>query len=82
MATKETGIDLNEMVPVNPPKTQISEDSYLYVGINQKTWQIPKGKVSYVPRYVAEVVNESLRRIEKRDSFILNEAGADDAALR
>ncbi|GFI61254.1 hypothetical protein IMSAG049_00411 [Clostridiales bacterium] len=49
----------NEMVEVRLPKAPKTEQNFQFVGVNGKTFQVPRGKTVQVPRPVAEVLNNS-----------------------
>lgn len=44
---------LRELVAVTPPAPVAGEDPNYHIGINGKTWILPRGKTSKVPKYVA-----------------------------
>lgn len=50
--TKPTAKELRELVEVTPPAPRNGEDSNYHIGINGKTWLLPRGKTSKVPQYV------------------------------
>ena len=52
-AAKKNFSYMRELVPVTPPAPVAGEDPNYHIGINGKTWLLPRGKTSKVPRYVA-----------------------------
>lgn len=44
---------MRELVEVTPAAPRAGEDPNYHIGINGKTWLLPKGKTSKVPKYVA-----------------------------
>lgn len=57
-----------KMVEVFLPKVP-GEAPYQYVGVNGKAWQIPRGKKTQIPEYVAEVLNRSQKAQEDADEY-------------
>ena len=56
------------MVSVYVPKIS-GEDPTLFVGLNGKSWSIPRGKRVEVPADVARIVEESERNAQIADEF-------------
>lgn len=48
-----TAKQLRELVDVTPAAPRAGEDPNYHIAINGKTWLLPKGKTSKVPKYVA-----------------------------
>lgn len=46
----------NEMVEVRLPKAPKTEQNFQFVGVNGRTFQVPKGKSVTVPKPVYEVL--------------------------
>ncbi len=46
----------NEMVEVRLPKAPKTEQNFQFVGVNGKTFQVPRGKSVKVPKPVAQVL--------------------------
>lgn len=59
---------MKNMVYVMVPK-ESGEDPTLFVGLNGRSWLIPRGKRVEVPEPVANIINESLRMREVNDEF-------------
>lgn len=57
-----------EMVSVYVPKIS-GEDPTLFVGLNGKSWSIPRGKRVEVPIDVARIVEESEKNAQIADEF-------------
>ena len=55
-ATAGTAPDWNEMVEVRLPKAPKNEQNFQFVGVNGRTYQVPKGKTVKVPKPVAQVL--------------------------
>ena len=61
--------------PVNEEKVTVfvekesGEPPMLFVGINGKNWQIPRGKSVQVPKSVADMVNARQRMKRFRDEY-------------
>ena len=49
----------NEMVEVRLPKAPKTEQNFQFVGVNGRTFQVPKGKSVTVPKPVYEVLMNS-----------------------
>ena len=56
------------MVSVYVPKIS-GEDPTLFVGLNGKSWSIPRGKRVEVPADVARIVEESERNAQIADEY-------------
>ena len=54
--TAGTSESWSEMVEVRLPKAPKTEPNFQFVGVNGKTFQVPKGKTVKVPKPVAEVL--------------------------
>lgn len=54
--TVGTSESWSEMVEVRLPKAPKTEQNFQFVGVNGKTFQVPKGKTVKVPKPVAEVL--------------------------
>ena len=64
--------DLYEMVAYKPPRSERSDaDPNLYVSVNGKSWLMPRGQVSMIPRYV---YNEIMRAEEAVEIMAEHEA--------
>ena len=57
---------MREMVPVHLPKIP-GEHTTVFVGINGRSWQIPRGKTVEVPKPVADMLKERDRRQEEAE---------------
>lgn len=55
MAASKTANPMQEMVTVYVPKASGDEPT-LFVSLNSRTWLLPRGKQSEVPKPVAEIV--------------------------
>lgn len=56
------------MVSVYVPKVS-GEDPTLFVGLNGKSWSIPRGKRVEVPADVARIIEEAERNAQIADEF-------------
>lgn len=56
---------MKEMVDVFVPIVS-GEENTMFVGVNGKAWQIPRGKKVQVPKPVAEVIERSQRNDAKQ----------------
>lgn len=56
------------MVSVYVPKIS-GEDPTLFVGLNGKSWSIPRGKRVEVPADVARIIEEAERNAQIADEF-------------
>ena len=45
------------------------EDTTVFVGLNGKAWQIPRGKKVEVPAAVAEILNAAERNRQQADEY-------------
>lgn len=61
---------LNELVTVRVPRLAGSTRQDLFVGVNGRTWLIQRGRDVQVPRFVAEVIEQSISQREKVDDMI------------
>lgn len=68
MATTKTPETKPVMETVFIPKIP-GEDETVFVGINGKSWLIPRGKSCEVPVFVADMLRERQRRQEAADEF-------------
>lgn len=57
--TAGTSESWSEMVEVRLPKAPKTEQNFQFVGVNGKTFQVPKGKTVKVPKPVAEVLTNA-----------------------
>lgn len=57
--TAGTSKNWEEMVEVRLPKAPKTEQNFQFVGVNGKTFQVPRGKTVNVPKPVAEVLANS-----------------------
>ena len=57
--TAGTSKNREEMVEVRLPKAPKTEQNFQFVGVNGKTFQVPRGKTVNVPKPVAEVLANS-----------------------
>ena len=69
MATKaEVKTNMDEIVEVFLPKVP-GEAPSKWVGVNGKAWQIPRGKKTQIPRFVADELSRSEQAQEDADKF-------------
>ena len=68
MATTKTPETKPVMETVFVPKIP-GEDDSVFVGINGKSWQIPRGKSCEVPAYVADMLRERQRKQEAAEDY-------------
>lgn len=61
---------LNEYVSVTAPRAQVRADQTLMVSVNGQVWNIPRGKPVTVPRYVAEKIEDMVRRTDAYEASI------------
>ena len=57
--TAGTSKDWEEMTEVRLPKAPKTEQNFQFVGVNGRTFQVPRGKSVKVPKPVAEVLANS-----------------------
>lgn len=72
MAATKTTNPMQEMVSVYVPKAS-GEEPTLFVSLNGRTWLIPRGKTSEVPKPVAEIIWASEKAQEEADEFAARE---------
>ena len=69
MATTNKTVDpMTVMETVFIPKIP-GEETTVFVGINGKSWTIPRGKSCEVPKPVADMLRERQRRQDAADEF-------------
>lgn len=66
MATKPNLME--EMVEVFLPKVS-GEENTVYVALNGKAWQIPRGKRTQIPKAVADVLERSQAAQDAADRY-------------
>ena len=59
-----------EKVEVFIPKGYANDEPNLFVGVNGKSFLLPKGKKSVVPKYIADEIERSRKAEEKMDQHI------------
>ncbi len=69
MAVEKTINPMDEKEVVFIPKVS-GEDENVWVGLNGKSWSIPRGKKTEVPRPVAEILYQSERAKEEQEKYI------------
>lgn len=67
-AKNEATASAEQMVEVFLPKIS-GEAPYQYVGVNGKAWQVPRGKKTQVPEYVAQVLERSQLAQDAADEY-------------
>ena len=67
--TAGTSAEWNKMVEVRLPKAPKTEQNFQFVGVNGKTFQVPRGKTVSVPSPVAEVIANSEAAKEAAEEF-------------
>ena len=70
-----------DMRQVFVPKMSRSEQDTLQVGVNDKTYFVPKNKLVDVPAPVAEVINEMLKRREIMEKDAKKRSGVHEMAI-
>lgn len=68
----EATTSAEQMVEVFLPKVP-GEAPYQYVGVNGKAWQIPRGKKTQVPEYVAKVLEDCQKAQDAADEYSAEE---------
>lgn len=69
MAAEKTINPMDEKEVVFIPKVS-GEDENVWVGLNGKSWSIPRGKKTEVPKPVAEILYQSERAKEAQEKYI------------
>ncbi|MCD8036972.1 MAG: hypothetical protein LUE88_06325 [Clostridiales bacterium] len=59
----------NEMVEVKLPKAPKTEQNFQFVGVNGKTFQVPKGVTVEVPKPVAEVLKNAEKAKNEAEEY-------------
>ncbi len=59
----------NEMVEVRLPKAPKTEQNFQFVGVNGRTFQVPKGVTVEVPDPVAEVLQNAERAKAEAEEY-------------
>lgn len=59
-----------EMVRIRLPRPVKDEENFQIVTINDRSWKIKKGEWVEVPKYVAEVIENSERMREINEAYI------------
>ena len=59
-----------EMVRVRLPRPTKDEENFLIVSVNDRSWKIKKGEWVDVPKYVAEVIENSEMMREINEAYI------------
>lgn len=67
--TAGTSKDWEEMIEVRLPKAPKTEQNFQFVGVNGRTFQVPRGKTVKVPKPVAEVLANSEAAREAAEEF-------------
>lgn len=62
--------DVELRVEVFIPKGYANDEPNLFVGVNGKTFILPKGKKSVVPQYVADEIERSRKAEETLDEHV------------
>lgn len=70
--------------PFDPVRIKLPRDRNegkgLYVNVNDHNWFIPRGEIVVVPRYVAEVIENSIKQDERTQALIDRLAEKGEAA--
>lgn len=66
-----------EMVAVNLPLEGAQGETAMFVALNGKTWLVPRGKTTYVPRIIADEIRYKMRA--QREAREFNEQAAKNA---
>lgn len=66
---KKIANDPYEMVTINVPRVK-GAGRGMYVSVNGNSWFVPWGKKQEVPRYVAEVIENSIEQDERTAEMI------------
>ena len=59
-----------EKVRIRLPRPQRDEENFIIVSVNDKSWKIMKGEWVEVPKYVAEVIENSERMRDINEAYI------------
>lgn len=59
---------MTEMVTLHVPKAS-GEDRMLFIGLNGKAWNIPRGTTVEVPKPVADIYYQSVQNAEAADRY-------------
>ena len=59
-----------EKVEIFIPKGYANDEPNLFVGVNGKSFLLPKGKTSLVPKYIADEIERSRKAEETMDQHI------------
>lgn len=59
-----------ERVEVFIPKGYANDEPNLFVGVNGKSFLLPKGKKSVVPKYIADEIERSRKAEETQDERV------------
>ena len=71
MATTENKTPAaEERVEVFIPKGYANDEPNLFVGVNGKSFLLPKGKKSVVPKYIADEIERSRKAEETLDEHV------------
>ena len=73
--TAGTSDDWKEMVEVRLPKAPKTEQNFQFVGVNGKTFQVPRGNSVKVPKPVAQVLEYSEAAKAAAEEYESNLAG-------
>ena len=80
MATAKTGTNKSETVSVFVPKIPGGMPS-MWVGINGKSWNIPCGKRTNVPAYVAAIIHRRERNMQVAEEYAAEKQREYDAMI-
>lgn len=64
-----------EMVRIRLPRPLKDEENFQIVTINDRSWKIKKGEWVEVPKYVAEVIENSERMRDINEAYIESVTG-------
>ena len=70
-----TEVEINEQlqgeyVTVTAPRAPARSSQVLMVSVNGQVWNIPRGKPVTVPRFVAEKVEDMIRRVDAYEQAV------------
>ena len=64
-----------ELVRIRLPRPIKDEENFVIVSVNDRSWKIKKGEWVEVPKYVAEVIENSERMRDINEAYIESVTG-------
>ena len=64
-----------ELVRIRLPRPIKDEENFVIVSVNDRSWKIKKGEWVDVPKYVAEVIDNSERMRDINEAYIESVTG-------